>query len=265
MTSVSQLLTFNLGSNLITEPAKVNIVELKADLRNSNGVNTPNGSVTATINTGSSYARTTKTSQSVTVSAQASKTLTVGGVSANVSKTTGFLAKSVSPNTTGVVIGSVTLSNDDNEDVSVNNVSFAITTNTLGTAQNISNVRLATSSSNIYSPLSAAAGTYNFSTNDTVVRNSSRVYEVLADIGSVDNNSTVVAVGNISYRGVVSNVNTTSANTSSATITFNAGTLAAPAKSSDSLSSRALTGTASKSVAKFTLKANSGTVNVNEL
>ena len=264
--ATTQTLTYNLGSNLVTEAGKVNVVELKADLRDSNGVNTPTGSVNVSLVGGSSVARTTSQFTTVSVSSQASKSLTVGGASANVSKTVGFLANSISPNTTGAKIGSITLSNDDNEDLIVNNLTFTINTDSNTTAQNISNVRVSgATSSQIYSPLSAQNGDYNFSINDTVSRNTSRTYDVLADVGSVANNGTITVTGKVSYRGNVSNVSTTTASTVGVVITFNTGVLSAPVKSSDSLSSRAITGTASRSVAKFTLKATGGAVNVNEL
>ena len=264
----AQTLTYFLGSNLVTEPGRVNVVELKGDLRDNNGNNTPAGTIRVSIVGASSIARTQKDNNTVTISNQDSKSLTVGGVTATVSKTGGFLAYSVSPNTAGTKIGSITLSNDDNEDLLVNNVALTITTDSLATAQNINNVRVASTTSNqVYSPLTAATGVYNFTTNDTVVRNGSRTYDVYADIGSVASAATVTVTGSLSYRGIVSNVITNSVSTTGVPITFRVGTLAANAVTlkDESLKSRVLTGTASRNIAKFTVKSTGGAVTVNEL
>jgi len=110
--------TFNLGSQMIIPAAATSTIEIKADLQNNGNVNYTAGTVSATLNAGSSNAQgqTSNTTLNFPTSSVAGTSLTIQTGLLAVSKNTSYTNQTVNPNSVGVKVGSFILQNQSSSE-----------------------------------------------------------------------------------------------------------------------------------------------------
>jgi hypothetical protein len=256
-------MTFNLGSQFIVAAGTSAVLEIKSDLRNSNGANYTAGTVRMDIASAGTVARGQSSQNSITIGTQTGRSLTMTSASASFGKTGGFLSTSVSPNTANVKVGSFTVSSGNAEDIVVTNLAANVTFGAGAVNTNYSNLKVADSSV-IFGQFNA--GVNNFSMNVTVPKNTTKTFDVYADLGTVPAAGTIKIDGVLSYRGANSGIVTTTASATGATLTANTATLGTPTLTSDSKQTQFVVGTvANDNIATFNIKAANGDATIQEL
>jgi hypothetical protein len=261
-------LTYTLGSSLIIPANTTVTLTVKADIVNSSNAAYSSGTVAAVVGGTSSNAQGMSSNEilSVAASAVTGNTLTVSSGAGTFARTSGFTAVTVAPNTSNVKIGSFALQAGSAEDIKVNTFTVNPVVATYAVT-NLSNLRVVSNGVTLGTPVgNPASGTSTFSFADVVVpANSTRTFDVYADIGSATSGS-VTAAAAVTYRGAVSNTSTTSS-AAGVAITSAASTLSDPALGSASPVAQFVVGGSTFGVATFNLKtASAGTVaNVREL
>jgi hypothetical protein len=263
----SGTLSFNLGSSLIVPAGSSAIVEVKADTRDGNGNNYTAGTVRVDIPLLSAVARGQSSQNTVALNGVTvpttftGRSLTINTTAATVAKTSGFSSMTVSPNTPSVKIGSVTISADSTEDVRVTQLTVALG----GTMSltNLSNLKVTDSSTIIGQP----SASNSFTLDVIVPKNTSKTFEVMADLGS-SATTNVTAAGTLSYRGVSSATTyTTLATGGVATISASTASIATTGvtKLSSSPVSQLVVGGSTGNIVTYNLKATLGNANATEL
>ncbi len=262
-------LTYNLGSSLIIPAGQTAVLTVKADVRNATSSTAYTaGSVNVAIGGVASNAQGQSSNEIVSVAASAvtGNTLSVSSGAGSFARTSGFTAVTVAPNTSNVRIGSFTLQADSSEDIRVTSIGVNPVVATYA-INNLSNLTVKSNGVTVGTPVgNPASGTSTFSFSDIVVpANSTRTFEVFADISGAASGS-VTAAMQVTYRGAVSNTTTTSS-AAGVAVSSAASTLAAATLVSSSPVDQYVVGGTTFGVASFSLKtAVSGTVaNVREL
>lgn len=268
LTSTSSILAYNLGSSMIIPANTTVTLTIKADIVNaSNGAYT-SGSIAARIGgvTGNAQGQSSNELTDVAASAVTGNVLTINSGSGTFSRTAGFTAVAVSPNTTGVKIGSFTLQADSSDSLKINSIGVnpvvAIYAQT-----NISNLTVKDGSTVVGTPVgNPSAGTTTFSFSDIILpANGTKTFDVYADIGGAAS-GTVTTGMDITYRGTTSNTTQVSA-AAGVAITSTVSALGSIALGSQSPVSQFVVGGTSFGVATYNLRTlNQGTLaNVREL
>ncbi len=262
-----QPLSYTLGSSLIIPAGQTVVLTVKADIVNTSNAAYTSGTIAAKVGGVSSNAQGQSSNELVSVASSVvtGNTLTISSGAGSFARTSGFTAVTVAPNTPNVKIGSFTVQADSSENMKINSVgvnpvvAYAIT--------NISNLTLKSNGVVLGTPVgNPASGTSTFSFNDVIVpSNTTRTFEVYADIGGATSGS-VTADMAITSRGSVSNTSVTSA-ASGVAITSAASTLSDATLVSSSPIAQYVVGGSSFGIATFKLStAAAGTVaNVREL
>ena len=247
-------LSYTLGSSLIIPAGQTVTLTVKADMVSTTSAAYTTGSVAAVVGGLPNNAQGQNSNELVSVASSAvtGNTLAISSGAGSFSRTSGFTAVTVAPNTPNVKIGSFTVQADSSEDMKIN--SAGVNPVVSGYAQtNISNLTLKSNGMTVGTPVgNPAAGTSTFSFTDIVVpANGTRTFEVYADIGGASTGSTTAAMS-ITSRGSVSNTTVTSS-AAGATITSAASTLAAPSLVSSSQVAQFVVGGSSFGIATFKL------------
>ena len=236
-------------------------LEVRGDLRDGAGNNYTAGTVQVNV---TSFVGRGQQSQSTVTSASATgKSLTIGSATVTFSNTGGFLGQTVTPNS-NVRLGSFTVSNSNYEDIRVTNlaVGLVVTAGQMALS-NISNLRVTDSATIVAQPTAAN----NFTMDITVPMNSTKVFEVTADLGaSASSTAAVLTNATSSYRGINSGVSTTAAATG-VSMTANTATLVAAdvtKLSSSAPSQLVVSGTVMPTVT-YNVKASTAPVTITEL
>jgi hypothetical protein len=219
----------SLGSNLIVPAGQAVTVEVKADIMNSSSVAYTSGTLKTTIAAGTSNAQGQSSMALVSTSAASGQTYTINSTNATYAKSSGFVAQSVSPNSSSVKIGSFVLQTGNAEGVTVNNISVALSGTMALT--NLSNLTVKDGSTVIGNPIGVASATNNFSVSGiTLPASSSKTFDIYADLGSTTGVN-ITANSTATYRGSVSNISTTSATITGVTTTVGVAALTASIQS----------------------------------
>ena len=264
----SGALTYNLGSSLIIPAGQTVTLTVKADVVNATSSSSYTGGTVSVQISGSSNGQGMSSNEIVSVAASAvtGNSLTISSGAGSFARTSGFTAVSVAPNTTNVKIGSFTLQADSSEDIRVTTLGVNPTVATYAIT-NLSNLTVKSNGVTVGTPVgNPATGTSTFSFSDIVVpANSTRTFDVYADVGGASTGSTTAAM-QVTYRGVVSNTTTTSS-AAGVAITSAASTLADATLVSSSPVAQYVVGGSTFGIATFKLStASAGTVaNVREL
>ena len=128
---------------------------------------------------------------------------------ATLTNTTGFVDRTVTPNTSNVKIGSFTLQAGDTESIVVNNISVGLM-GTLLNNQRLSNLVVKDSGTVIGNPIGIPTTPNNFTVNLAIPQSSTKVLDVYADIGSASVGETLLTGMQINYRGTLTNVSSLS-------------------------------------------------------
>lgn len=255
-------LTFNLGSSLIIPAGTSATVEVKADVKDNGGQAYTAGTVSSSIVGGSSIARGQTSQNAVTVSSVTGNTLSITSANVSFGKTSTFVGSTVSPNTTDVKIGSFTLQNSNAEDVRITNLQVDLA-NTGSALSEYNTLKISETGTSVY--VNPQATGNNFSMDVTVPMNSSKTFEVFANVGNVTNGSTITPSAKITYRGVSTSVSTNSSLVAGSAITVNTGTLASITKDSSSPVSQLVVGGSTGNIVTYNVKATNGGINVREM
>ncbi len=265
---LGQPLTFTLGSSLIIPAGQTVTFTVKADMVDGSNAAYTTGSVAAVIGGVANNAQGQNSNELVDValSVVTGNSLTVSSGAGSFTRTAGFTAVSVAPNTSNVKIGSFSLQADSSESVRINTVGVKPTVATYAQS-NISNLTVKSNGMTVGTPVgNPSTGTSTFSFPEiTLPANSVMTFDVYADIGGAATGY-VTADMSVTYRGSVSNTTVTSAAAGIA-ITSAASTLAASTLVSSSPVSQFVVGGTTFGVATFKLStAAAGTsANVREL
>jgi hypothetical protein len=250
-------LTYTLGSSLIIPANSTVTLTVKADIVNASNAAYSSGTIAAKVGGVSDNAQGQSSNNLLSVAGTVvtGNTLTVSTGAGTFARTTSFNAVTVAPNSNNVKIGSFTLQAGSAEDIKVNSVGVnpAVSGDPY-TITNLSNLTLKSGSETLGTPVgNPASGTTTFSFSDIVIpANTSKTFDVYADIGSAASGNVNVAMA-VTYRGVVSNTNTTSS-AAGVAVTSAASTLAASTLSSGSPVAQFVVGGSTFGVATFVLK-----------
>jgi hypothetical protein len=128
-TQASGPISFNLGSQMILPAGTDSYIEIRSDLQTTGSVNYTIGTVSATLNTGSSngQGQSSHTTLNFPTSGVVGTSLTVQTGLLAVSSNGAYSSQSANPNTAGVKIGSFTLQNQSSsESVNVTGLNVAL-------------------------------------------------------------------------------------------------------------------------------------------
>jgi len=228
----SNVLSFNLGSQMIVPAATDSTIEVRADLQNASSVNYTGGSVAATMKLGSSngQGQTSHTTLNFPTGDKAGTALTIQTGLLAVAKNTGYADQSQNPNTAGVRLGSFTLQNQSSSE-SVRVTSLLVAVGGSSSLTNLSNLRTSEVSGSGATPVQPAASN-TFSVDFTLAPGATKTIDVLGDTSTstsvnVIASLTVTSVGSSSHVSISQNGNGTAV--VGQTITLTAGTLGTPA------------------------------------
>jgi len=220
----------SLGSNLTVYAGTPAIVELRGDVVSSNGTALTSGTVKFDLSAGSSNAQGMSSSQLTSTSSSGGQSLSIGN---NVSfgATAGFSTSSKAPNTSGVKIGSFSLSAGSAEGLTVTNVSVTlpVSGNTMQPANQLTNLTVKIGSAFIGTPIGNPVLTTSnsFSASLPVGQGTAATFDVYADFGSSAAGLTVTPTMAVTYRGAISNLSTTTSPATGSTTTSNVAIISA--------------------------------------
>ena len=234
-------LTFNPGSNLTVYGGTTGTFQVHADLLTGAGTPYAAGTVTATVvvASGNTQGMTSGTTGSVTFPAANALNITTGSLT--IGKNAGFLGQTVSPNTSGAMIGSFTIQNNStSEGVQVNSIAVnlystgdsgvtdvAMTASTPVPTTNFSTMTLTGVPGTAPTPIGQPTGTNTFSTNFVIPAGGSVTVNVNANLGSTSANAVVLGLVPTAV-GSNSRVTVTTSEVKGQVMTLGTGSLNAP-------------------------------------
>jgi hypothetical protein len=229
-------LTFSPGSQMIVPAGVDSTLEVRADIRTTGGTTYTAGTVTASMGIGSSNGegQTSKTTTNVPGSnTSGGNSLTIQTGNLAVSKNSGFASQNISPNVSGVKVGSYVLQNQSSsESTRVTSLVVNLAYTVVGST-NYSALRTSETSGNASTPVqpstAAAASNANntFSTDFTLAPGASRTIDVYVDTSSATS-GTLISSLTVTSIGTTSNVSTTASAVTGQTMTIGVGTIATP-------------------------------------
>lgn len=249
-------LTYNLGSSMVIPANTTVTLTVKADIVNSSNGAYTTGSIAAKIGgvTNNGQGMSSNELTDVASSIVTGNTLSVSSGAGAFARTSGFTAVTTAPNMANVKIGSFTLQANSSEDIKVNSVGVLPTVSgSPFLITNLSNLTVKSNGVIVGTPVgNPATGTTTFSFSDiTVSANSTRTFDVYADIGGAASGSVTTDMS-VSYRGAVSNTTAVSS-AAGVAITSAASTLAAATLNSSSPVAQYVVGGTTFGVATFKL------------
>lgn len=262
--------TFTLGSSaIVAGGATASTLEVRADIQTTSGTNYSAGtiSVAGTLNAQGLYSFNTISAQAI----PATTAITISTGQLVVAKNGAYTNQTVSPNTTGVKIGSFTVQNQStSEPVRVTNLAVRLTsdgsTALTSTLTNYTNVRTSEMSGNGATPQNAAAS-LNYSVDFTIAAGATKTIDIYADLGSTTSTAIETTLLVTAY-GSNSNVTLTpSAETDGQLISISTGSVSAPSFIASSSTTPQYIATAAgatdatKETFQFTATNGSGTIN----
>lgn len=264
----SGAIALNLGSQMIVPAGTDSIIEVRADIRTTGGVNYTAGTVSANLVVGSSNAQGQNSLNTLSTPAITGNTLTVQTGLLALSSNPGYTSQNQNPNTAGVKVGSFVLQNQSSsEGVRVTNLAVGLT---VGAGTSLSNFGALYTSENANYKVQPQA-TNNFSVDFVIAPGSTKTVDIFAnsssDAGATATLQTTLTVSSI---GVSSNVTATSAATAGQTIAFRTGTVATPTLVASSSTTAQLVaaangGSADGSKAVFNVTSSNASSTISEL
>ena len=274
---------FSLGSQMIIPAATDSILEVRADLRKTDGTSYTAGTVSANLGTGTAEGFNSKAA--ITTNAQTGNTLTIQTGLLAVAKNTGYSNQTVSPNTAGVKLGSYVIQNQSSsESVRVTSLvvnlydSTATTpldnTTTTPKLNNFSGLRTSETSGSGSTPVQPQA-TNTFSVDFTLAPGATKIIDVFADTSSTTGGAQVITKLAVNALGSSSNTSISIAAQQGQTVTLNSGTVGAPVLVSASSTAAQFvpagdptntgTGAADATRADYTFVSTNGAATISEL
>jgi len=267
----SGAITLNLGSQMIIPAGVDSLIEVRADLRSTTGVNHLGGSVSADLTAGTSNAQgqSSYTTVNFPGSLVTGSILSVQTGLLGLALNGGYASQNLSPNLTNAKIGSFVFQNQSSsESVRVTSLQVALgTTGNQTTVPVLANYASLKTSENA-SPVQPQA-TNTFSVDFVLAPGATKIVDVFADIGSTSG-GTIVATLTATSIGVSSNVSTTSSAVTGQTITVASGTVTNPPTFTASASASAqyiaaAGGATNATVARYNFQSSGGSSRISEL
>ncbi len=272
----SGAITYNLGSSMIIPAGVDSTLEVRADVQTSDNYNLTSGTITTTLNIGSSNGQgmTSLNTTNFPLAAISTTGLTIATGSLSVGSNPAYANQTINPNVTNQKIASFVLQNQSSsESVRVTNLAVAMALTSVGST-NYSNLYTSETSGSGSTPINpataaaSATSTNNFSVLFTLAPGATKTIDVFATIGAGTGSFSTTLLP--TAVGVSSNVNVTpSAAVTGQTITIGTGTFNAPTfvtgSSTVSQFVAAAGGLTDGTDAAFKFTATSGTATVSEL
>lgn len=214
----------NLGSNLTATVGTPVTVEIRGDVINSSNINVTAGTVKFDLNGGSSNAQGVGSGQLTSTASAGGQSLTISSSNVSFAQTSGWAGSTVAPNQTEKKIGSFTLQTGSAEGVTISNILVALGGTMLGQNQ-VTNIKIKDGSTVVGTPVGNPTASNNFSVTVPVAMSTTKTFDVYADIGSGAATYTVIPTMTVTYRGSTSNVTTTTAPQTGATLTAAVATI----------------------------------------
>lgn len=234
-TSTGTAISYTLGSQLIIPAGADSWLEVRADLQTTANVAYTGGTVKVGLAAGSSNGQgmNSQASLNVPTAAVATTGLTIQTGGLVVAKNTSYLNQNISPNTTGVKIGSWTVQNQSSSQ------SIRLTTLTLGTTittttvSNFSALRTSDTTGSGSTPItfsgtqSGTTSTDTFSVSDVLAPGATMVIDAFANTGSATS-GTIIQTLTVASIGVTDNISSSGSAITGQTLTLGVGTITNP-------------------------------------
>lgn len=217
-----------LGNNLYIPAGQTVTVEIRGDILSSLGFPITSGTISMNLLSGSGSAQAISSGKIFSTPACAGQTLSIAPNNVVFGATAGFSASTKSPNSTQVKIGSFTLQDGQAEAISVNQIVINLT-GTMVASNQLTNLTIKDSSNGsvLATPIGNPTTTNNFTTNVSVPENSTKIFDVYADLGSASAGLTVTPVMSVAYRGATTNLSSTTGTVVGAVTTSGVATITA--------------------------------------
>jgi len=229
---------YSLGSQMIAPAGQDSVLEVRADIMNTNATAYTSGTIGVNIIsvTGGATSQGSQDTVNFPTANVTGHTATIQTGTLSVSKDSGYGNQTVAPNATGVKIASFVFQNQSSsESVRVTNLAVKLNYGAGTQSTNFSAFRTDETSGSGSTPIQPTScltatpcsnATDNFSVNFTLAPGATKTIGIWVNSGAnAGSTVTVEADMNASYTGVSSNVSSTSGFKTGPTITFNTGTL----------------------------------------
>ncbi len=256
----------NLGGFVVNPGSPVSI-EVKADIRDTNGVNLAAGNLTVYLK--NIQVQGTQSRNTQTIVERNSNSVTVGSLLASFSNNTGFTGSKVPSNAQAVKIGSYTMSTGATEGVRLTQLDLNLTPAAGFNLSSLSNVRLMDGANQVTFKGTVGSGTTaaqtSFSLYTEVAANSSKTFDVVADFSNASGTLSVTGVGH--YQGTVGLTSTTSATTAAVVTTVSEPGVAEVSLvgSQSKVAQYVIGGTSPFAIASFNVKASGSDFTANTI
>ncbi len=208
----------NLGG-FVVNPGSPVTIEVKADIRDTNGNNLPAGDLTVYLK--NVQVQGTQSRNTQTIAERMSNSVNVGSLFASFTNNAGFTGSNSPSNAQSVKIGSYTMSTGATEGVRLTQIDVTLTPALGFDISSLSNVRLMENGNQVTFKGTVGSGTgpitTSFSLYQDVSANSSKTYDIVADLANASGTLAVTAKAN--YQGMVGMTSTTSVLTAAVTTT----------------------------------------------
>ena len=281
-TTAGELPVYTLGSQMIAPAGQDSTLEVRADLQTTGNIAYTGGTVKVTIpfkstattvNYLNATGQSSQSSVSVPPAGVATTGLSIGTGGLQVAANSGYVTgQKISPNTTGVRIGSYIVQNQSTSE-SVRLTSLALTeanTGTLG-INDLSALYIQDSTGGIKTSAIQPSAADTFSVNETLAPGASTIIDVFANTGS-DQSGNVSTTLNVYSIGVVDNLATNSTAKTGQTLALGTGSIDATtgitlitSPTSTTPAEYVAGGSGSASTAQFNFVATNATATVSEL
>lgn len=264
--------TFQLGSQAIAPAGQDSTLEVRADLQTTGSVAYTAGTVGITLTTGASNAQGQSSLSTLNVPSATVSTNGLSIQSSNLvaSKNSGYGAQTVSPNTTGVKIGSYIIQNQStSEAVRLTSLNVTMALGASTSLTNFSALRTSDTTGAGATPVQPT-GNDTFSVNDVLNPGVSIIVDVFANTGADANTNATVQTGlTVKSIGAVDNLPATYGPVTGQGILVNTGTLATPSVITSSTTAAqyiaAANGATNASQATFNFVSSNGASTITEL
>ena len=227
---------FQLGSQVIVPAGTDSTLEIRADLQTNGNIAYTGGTIKVglPLETTNGIGQSSQASVAVpTAAVNIASGLTIGAGGLQLSSNTGYLAQSITPNASGVKIGSFVVQNQSTSQ-GIRMTSLSLVTSTVtATINNFSALRTSNTTGSGSTPTqfsgtgTGTTSTDVFSINDTLAPGASETIDVFANTGSTPTGS-ILEYLTVSYIGAVDNIATTTAQKVGQVLSLGTGTISNP-------------------------------------
>lgn len=252
----------DLGTNVVVPAGQIVTVELRGDLVTSTGTVYTTGTAKFDLIANSTGAQGMWSQNITSVPGANGQSFTIGSSNVNFALAAGSAARTVSPNTANVKIGSFSLQTGSAEGVNVTSFNVALA-GTLLTNTKLANLTIKDGSTTLGNVIGLPTSGNTFSVNVNVPVSTTKTFDIYADIQSGSSGATTTPTVTVYYTGLASRQSASSAATAGVMTTANTATIAGSGitfvPASSPVAQFVLGGTTGLQIATFNIK-NAGTI-----